>query len=76
MSAPSPARWGRTRPRVHQFPGFGGFSVTSPRGVRAIGLVVDDHHKALSRGIVASSAGVVRVAEPVVRGVEEPLEQH
>jgi hypothetical protein len=50
---------GVRRPRV-----LGGFSVTSPRRARAIGLVVDDHHEALG------------AAEPVVRGIEEPLEDY
>jgi hypothetical protein len=68
---------------VHSVPGSvvrwllgsgGGFSVASPCRVRAVGLVVDNHHKALTRGVVASSARVVGVAEPVVRGVEELLE--
>jgi hypothetical protein len=58
-------------------PGFrGAFSVASPRHVRVVRLVVDDHHEALTRGVVAPGAGVVGVAELVVDGVEEPLEHH
>jgi hypothetical protein len=56
--------------RVHQFPGFGGFFVASPRSVHAIGMVVDDHHKELARVVVASDTGVIGVAEPVVRCIE------
>jgi hypothetical protein len=66
-------------PRVLRCVGFrvlGGFSVASPCHVRAIGLVVDDHHEALMRGVVASGVEVIGVAEPVVRGVEEPLEHY
>jgi hypothetical protein len=33
-------------------------------------MVVDDHHKELTRVVVASDTGVVGVAEPVVCGVE------
>jgi hypothetical protein len=55
---------------------LGGFSIASPHHVRAVGLVVDDHHEALTCGVVTSNAGVVRVVEPVVRGVEEPLEHY
>jgi hypothetical protein len=39
-------------------------------------LVVCKHDEALPRGIVASGAGVVGVAKPVVRGIEEPPEHH
>jgi hypothetical protein len=38
--------------------------------------VVGDHDAAFPRGVVAPDAGVVGVAELVVRGVEEPLEHH
>jgi hypothetical protein len=51
------------------------FSVFGPC-VRAVRLVIDNHHEALTRGVVAPNAGVVGVAEPVVCGVEEPLEHH
>jgi hypothetical protein len=61
---------------VRQPPGSGGFSVASTRRVCAIGLVVDDHHEALTCGVVATGDGVVGAAEPVVRGIEEPLEHH
>jgi hypothetical protein len=55
---------------------LGGFSVTSPYHVHAVGLVVDDHHKALTCGVIAPGARVVGAAEPVVRGVEELMEHH
>jgi hypothetical protein len=61
---------------VRWLPGSGGFFVASPRRVRAVRLVVNDHHKALTRGVVAPGAGVVGVSEPVVRDIEEPLEHH
>jgi hypothetical protein len=61
---------------IRQTPGFGGFSVARPRRVHAVGLVVDDHHKALARGVLAPGAGVVGAAKPVVRGIEESLEHH
>jgi hypothetical protein len=54
----------------------GDLSVASFRRVRGVCLVVGDHDEALPRGVVAPDAGVVGVAEPVVRGVEEPLEHH
>jgi hypothetical protein len=41
------------------------FSVFGPC-VRAVRLVIDNHHEALTRGVVAPNAGVVGVAEPVV----------
>jgi hypothetical protein len=63
------------RPGVVQFPGSEGLLCRRPC-VRAIRLVVDDHLEALTRGVVAPGAGVVRVAELVVCGVEEPLEHH
>jgi hypothetical protein len=53
-----------------------GFPVASPCCVRSVGLVIDDHHEALTRGVIAPGAGVVGVAEPVVHDVEEPLEHH
>jgi hypothetical protein len=62
-------------PGVVQFPGFGGL-LHRPRRVHAVRLVVDDHNKALACGIIAPDAGVVGVAEPVVRSIEEPLEYH
>jgi hypothetical protein len=39
-------------------------------------LDVGDHDEALPHGVIAPGAGVVGVAEPVVCGVEEPLEHH
>jgi hypothetical protein len=51
-------------------------SVASPRHARVVDLVVDNYHKALARGVVAPEAGVVGAAEPVVCGVEEPLEHY
>jgi hypothetical protein len=61
---------------VRWLPSSGGLLRRQPLRVRAVGLVVDDHHEALTCRVVASGAGVVGVAEPVVRGVEEPLEHH
>jgi hypothetical protein len=78
MSAPLLARWGCARPRALEQSSsraLRGFSVAGPC-IRAICLVVDNHHKALTRGVIAPGAGVIGVAEPVVRGVEEPLEHH
>jgi hypothetical protein len=72
-------RWGRAWPRVLGYASprvSGGFSVASPRSIRAVGLVDDDHYEALTRGGVAPGAGVVGVAELVVCGVEEPLKHH
>jgi hypothetical protein len=79
MSAPLAGEVGARSapgPGVIRFLGLGGFSVASPRHVRSVRLVVDDHHEALTRGVVAPGAGVVGVAERVVRDVEEPLEHH
>jgi hypothetical protein len=39
-------------------------------------MFIDDDHVALACRIIASDAGIVGVAEPVVCGVEEPLEHH
>jgi hypothetical protein len=39
-------------------------------------MVIDYNHEALACWVVASGAGVVREAKPVVRGVEESLEHH
>jgi hypothetical protein len=72
-------RWGRTWPRALEWSSSRvekGLSVASPCHVRAVRLVVDDHDEALTCGVVAPGAGVVEVAEPVVRDVEEPLERH
>jgi hypothetical protein len=72
-------RWGARSPPcsgIYQFPASGGLLCRQPLSVRAIGLVVDDHHEALTREVVPPSAGVVGAAEPVVRDVEEPLEHH
>jgi hypothetical protein len=60
---------------VHRSLNFGVFFVASSRR-GAVGLVVDDHHEALTCRVVASGAGVAGAAEPVVRSVEEPLEHH
>jgi hypothetical protein len=51
---------GYADPRV-----LGGFSIAGPCHVRAVGLVVDDHHEALTCGVVTPGAGVVGAAEPV-----------
>jgi hypothetical protein len=66
-------------PKVPRYFGpriLGDFSVASLRHVRVISLVVDNHHEALMCQVVASGAGVVGAAEPVVRGIEESLEHH
>jgi hypothetical protein len=55
-------------------PSPGVFSFASPCRIRPAGHVADAAHEALSYGTVASGAGGVGVAEPVVRSVEEPLE--
>jgi hypothetical protein len=39
-------------------------------------MFIDDDHEALVCRIVASDDGVIGAAEPVVCGVEEPLEHH
>jgi hypothetical protein len=72
-------RWGRTWPRALVWSSSrveGDLSVASFHRVRGICLVVSDHDEALPRRVVAPSAGVVGVAEPVIRGVKEPLEHH
>jgi hypothetical protein len=51
-------------------------SVAGTRRVGGICWVVGDYDAALPRGVIAPGAGVVGVAEPVVRGVEEPPEHH
>jgi hypothetical protein len=79
MSAPLAGEVGaRLAPSlgVVQFPGSGGLLCRQPHCIRAVRLVVNDHNEALMRGVVAPGTGVVGVAEPVVRGVEEPLEHH
>jgi hypothetical protein len=54
----------------------GNLFVAGFRRVRGVCLVAGEHDEALSCGVVAPGAGVVGVAEPVVRDVEEPLEHH
>jgi hypothetical protein len=66
--APSPG-WSGSRVE-------GDFSVASSCRVHAVRVVVDDHNEALMHGVVAPGAGVVGVVEPVIRGIEEPLEHH
>jgi hypothetical protein len=51
-------------------PSLGVFSVAIPRRIRPA------DHEAHACGIVASGAGGVGVAKPVVCDVEEPLEHH
>jgi hypothetical protein len=53
-------------PGVVQFLGRGNLSVASFCHVRGVCLVVGDHDAALPRGVIAPSAGVVGVAEPLV----------
>jgi hypothetical protein len=60
--------WPRTLVRSSSWAG-GNFSVAGFCRVRGVCLVVGEHDEALPRGIVTPSAGVIRVAEPVVRGV-------
>jgi hypothetical protein len=55
---------------------WGNLSVVGLYCVCGIRLIVSDHDAALLCGVVAPGAGVIGVAEPVVRGVEEPLEHH
>jgi hypothetical protein len=63
-------------PGAVQFPGRGNLFVARFRRVRGICLVIGEYDEALPCGIVASGAGVVGVAKPVVRGVEEPPEHY
>jgi hypothetical protein len=56
--------------------GPGDFPLAGPRSACVVHRDADGDHEALARGIVATGAGGVGVAEPVVRGVEEPLEHH
>jgi hypothetical protein len=42
----------------------------------AVDVVTDGDHEAISCGVMTAGARGVRVAEPVVRGVEEMLEHH
>jgi hypothetical protein len=44
--------------------------------VCAVRLVIGDNHEAHTRGVIAPGAGLVGVAEPVVRGVKKPPEHH
>jgi hypothetical protein len=57
-------------------PGPGNLFVACFCRVRGVRLVVGGYDEAFPRGIVDSGAGVVGVAKPVVRGVEESLEHH
>jgi hypothetical protein len=58
-------------------PGPGGnLSVAGFCRVRGVFLVIGKHDEALPRGVIAPGAGVVGVAEPVVRGIEKPPEHH
>jgi hypothetical protein len=67
--------WPRTLVRSSSRAG-GNLSVAGFCRVRGVCLVVGEHDEALPHGIVASGAGVVGVAKPVVRGIEEPSEYH
>jgi hypothetical protein len=72
-------RWGRTWPRALEWPNSrveGDLSVASFCRIRDVCPVVGHHDEALSRGVIAPDAEVVGVTEPVVRGIEEPLEHH
>jgi hypothetical protein len=55
---------------------LGCISIDGPCPILAVGMVIDNNHEALMCWVVASSAGVVGVVEPVVRGVKEPPEHH
>jgi hypothetical protein len=55
---------------------LGRVSVASPCPIRVVDLVIDNNHEALACWVIASRAGVIGASEPVVRGVEEPLEHH
>jgi hypothetical protein len=52
------------------------FSLAIPRHICPVNHVADSAHEALTFGTVASCAGGVRVAEPVVYNVKEPLEDY
>jgi hypothetical protein len=51
-------------------------SVAGTCRVSGVCWVIGDYDVALPRGVIAPGAGVVGVAEPVVRGVEESPEHH
>jgi hypothetical protein len=59
-----------------QFPGRGNLSVAGFCRVRVVCLVVSEYDEALPRGVVGPDAGVVGVAELVVRGIKKPPEHH
>jgi hypothetical protein len=79
MSAPlggeGGGAWSRSHARFSS-QGRGNLSVAGSRHVSGVRWVVGDYDAALPRGVVAPGTGVVGVAEPVVRGVEEPPEHH
>jgi hypothetical protein len=79
MSAPSAVKregpWPRGQARCSP-QSRGNLSVAGAWYVGGICWVVGNDDAALPRGVVAPSAGVVVVAEPVVRGVEEPPEHY
>jgi hypothetical protein len=66
----------RGEARLAPHPGAVQFPGEAPQAwLRGIRLVVGKHDEALLRGVVAPGAGVVGVAEPVVRDIEE-LPEH
>jgi hypothetical protein len=79
MSAPPVGEVG-----ARSAPGSGARSLLGPRGFsvtrscrgRAVDFVTDGNHEALTCRIMTADARGVGVAEPVVRGVEEPPEHH
>jgi hypothetical protein len=77
-----PCRWRGGRgawPRGHARPGPQGgrkFPVAGARCTSGVCWVVGDNDAALPRGIVASRARVVRIAEPIVHDIEEPPEHY
>jgi hypothetical protein len=77
MSVPPVGKVGRARPQV---PGRarswvpGGLSVVRSSRACAVDHVTDGNHEALACGVIATGTGGVGAAEPVVHGVEKPLE--
>jgi hypothetical protein len=73
------ASWGvrsAPGPGVRSLLGPGGLSVARSCRACAVHHVTDGDHEALACGVIAAGAGGVGAAEPVVCGVEKPLENH
>jgi hypothetical protein len=62
--------------KVRSSPDSEGLLRRQPPPRRAVDQVTNGDHEALACGVLASSTGVVGAAEPVVRGVKEPLKHH